>query len=929
MANKTTVTTRNATKGWADQTTRPAQLEDDAPAPAATATGAVQLHGDMPQDPTSEYTAHLAWSLPADGWVEDLPAWRTFTGQSHEAIRDRGWLAAVHPQDRNHTEREWERALATHKPFATEYRIRRYDGVYRWFSVHALPISDAQGRMCGWANSAIDITVRKEHAQERSERQAHLWANLRLEERHRLLAKEQAARRDAEAASVQLQALLALTDTALSHLALDDLLPALLKRLGEVIAVDDACILLLDADGRTLVVRAALELEEAATAQLRVPVGHGFAGRIAASRQPLIVNDLSTFPVVHPFLQERMRSVVGVPLMSQERVLGVVHVGTVQPHTFGEADVQLLQRVAERIVLAIERTRGYEAEQQARLAAEVARREAEAALAHAQVSEARFQRLVEANIIGIAISDGEQVFEANDAFLQMLGYSPEDLAAGRVNQLTLNTPEHLSATANALQAARTLGQCAPFEKELVRKDGTCVPALVGIVRLETEPLRFVSFVLDLREQKRLAREREEALRSREAWFRTMADTAPVLLWVADPDALVTFLNAPWLQFTGRSLEQELGNGWTECVHPDDYQRCLETYLAAFHARQPFTMEYRLRRFDGEYRWLLDSGVPRYAPDGAFLGYIGSAIDISEREQLEREREAARANELAMREVNQHMEEFLATAAHDLRNPVQVADGSVQFAIRRLERLKAEQAASVPPAADTQAGASAPTEPRRSHRTDPMQALDESLHAAADGVEQLSRLVTQLFDVARARAGTLELQLAPCDLAALVREQVEAQRVATPRRTIQLRMSGTPDMADRHEGEEPVVLVLADADRLSQVLANYLTNAIKYSPEDAPVKVWLDVDDTKRTARVAVQDAGPGLPPEEQRRIWEPFYRAPGVTVRSDAARKAGSLGLGLHICKTIIEEHGGQVGVESVEGHGSTFWFSLPLDPGN
>jgi two-component system, LuxR family, sensor kinase FixL len=127
---------------------------------------------------------------------------------------------------------------------------------------------------------------------------------------------------------------------------------------------------------------------------------------------------------------------------------------------------------------------------------------------------------------------------------------------------------------------------------------------------------------------------EEELRESEARFRTVADAAPVLIWMSGLDKLCTFFNKGWLDFTGRKLEQELGNGWAEGVHADDFAHCLDIYKNSFDARQPFTMEYRLRRNDGEYRWVLDSGTPRFAPDGAFLGYIGSCIDITERKRGE-------------------------------------------------------------------------------------------------------------------------------------------------------------------------------------------------------------------------------------------------------------------------------------------------------
>ena len=114
----------------------------------------------------------------------------------------------------------------------------------------------------------------------------------------------------------------------------------------------------------------------------------------------------------------------------------------------------------------------------------------------------------------------------------------------------------------------------------------------------------------------------------------MADTAPVMIWMAGVDKLCTFVNKRWLDFTGRALEQEVGSGWAEGIHPEDLDRCLESYVRSFEARRRFAMEYRLRRNDGAYRWVLDNGVPRFSPDGTFLGYIGSCIDVTALKETE-------------------------------------------------------------------------------------------------------------------------------------------------------------------------------------------------------------------------------------------------------------------------------------------------------
>jgi PAS domain S-box-containing protein len=127
---------------------------------------------------------------------------------------------------------------------------------------------------------------------------------------------------------------------------------------------------------------------------------------------------------------------------------------------------------------------------------------------------------------------------------------------------------------------------------------------------------------------------EEALRESEDRFRTLADAAPVLLWMSEPDGRCTFFNRTWLEFTGRMMEEELGWGWADGVHPDDLERCVHFYRANLAARTPFRMEYRLRRADGEFRWLVDTGVPRFTPDGSFAGFIGSCMDINERHEAE-------------------------------------------------------------------------------------------------------------------------------------------------------------------------------------------------------------------------------------------------------------------------------------------------------
>jgi PAS domain S-box-containing protein len=161
-------------------------------------------------------------------------------------------------------------------------------------------------------------------------------------------------------------------------------------------------------------------------------------------------------------------------------------------------------------------------------------------------------------------------------------------------------------------------------------------------------------------------------------FRLLADHAPVMLWMSGLDGLCDFFNSTWLSFTGRSLEQERGNGWAEGVHPDDFQDCMDRYLASFVAREAFRMEYRLRRADGQYRWILDHGVPRHARDGSFEGFIGSCIDITEmRESAQAIQVRTNALSVALRE----REVLLSEIHHRVKNNLQLVSSMLALQAR--------------------------------------------------------------------------------------------------------------------------------------------------------------------------------------------------------------------------------------------------------
>jgi PAS domain S-box-containing protein len=360
--------------------------------------------------------------------------------------------------------------------------------------------------------------------------------------------------------------------------------------------------------------------------------------------------------------------------------------------------------------------------------------------------------------------------------------------------------------------------------------------------------------------------------------------------VRTPASIVIFWNQGAERLYGWTEQEAFGRDSHELLQTRfSYSREVTDNLIALHGQWEGQLTHLHR--DGTQVIVESRQVLLRDESGQPTAILEINRDITQREHMQREREETRANELALLEANRRMDEFLGIVSHELRTPLTTIKGNIQLARLRLRTSLLEIPANM----------------------DGLRSMLEEVQMMLERAERQTnvqnRMVSDLLDISRIEADKLELRLVPCDLAAIVLEIVEDQRSTTLKRAVYLEMP---------EGE--TAPVIADPERIGQVLSNYLTNALKYSQEGRPVAVQLKKEENK--VRVSVQDEGPGLTPEEQVQVWERFYQVEGIK------RQRGSsvgLGLGLNICRAIVEQHQGETGVESTKGEGSTFWFTLPL----
>jgi PAS domain S-box-containing protein len=343
-----------------------------------------------------------------------------------------------------------------------------------------------------------------------------------------------------------------------------------------------------------------------------------------------------------------------------------------------------------------------------------------------------------------------------------------------------------------------------------------------------------------------------------------------LLCVLRLDGSFKKMNAAFERLLGYSQQELFANPFPGWVHPDDLESSKKALQQLRMGIPLHYFEHRCRTKDGSLIWVAWTALP--AVEEGLIYAVGR--DITEQKQREQQKDI-----------------FISMAGHELRTPLTAIKTSLQLATRRIQKFLK----------------------RSGVLTDDSQAIvNDVLPLLASAQRQTTmqtRLIDDLLDALRIQSDKLHIALARCDLLYIVREVVEDQRSVTPMRTITLDL---PELS--------AIPVMGDAGRIGQVLSNYMTNALKYSEETEPVSVGVTI--TEQEVRVWVRDNGPGLSRDVQEHIWERFYQVRGSQNHSTSS--GAGLGLGLHICQEFIARHGGEVGVESTPGHGSTFWFTLP-----
>ncbi len=356
------------------------------------------------------------------------------------------------------------------------------------------------------------------------------------------------------------------------------------------------------------------------------------------------------------------------------------------------------------------------------------------------------------------------------------------------------------------------------------------------------------------------------LKENETRFTILADATPVMIWMTDESNLTYYFNQTWLEFTGRKLEDEIGTGWFKNVHPDD-RFVFSEIKKLLTDNINYSCEYRLKRHDGVYRHILEIGTPRFLADGSFGGYMGSCLDITEMKTAQIEL-ANQTKEL--QRSNEELEQFAYVASHDLQEPLRMVNSYVQLVKKRVE----------------------------AKRTD---GIEEFMEYAVDGVNRMQGLINDLLQYSRVnRKGNPFATVDMNEVLKIVMAHL-ANKVAENKAQVEL--SDLP-------------ILQGDSFQLIRLFQNLIENALKFKAEGVIPVIKIAVEEKGDFWQFSIKDNGIGIDQKFYNRIFVIFQR---LHARTDYE----GTGIGLAVCKKIVERHGGEIWIESETGKGSTFYFTI------
>ena len=711
--------------------------------------------------------------------------------------------------------------------FPLETQLTHANGSTHWFCLSAAAAQAADGGAPRIAMALLDIEDRKVNEDILQRNQIVLSGELHaMESLHQL--------------TVELQQIEDF-ETALHHV---------LRAVARWNRTDSASLHLYRETGQTLELAAACGIDDNLQARMRtLDAGtespHGLSLALAV---PVAVEDIASdprFPRPAPAaMRLGYRAMHATPLLARNgRALGVLCTYWPAPHSASEPALRLMDLYARQIAHLVER------------------KQAEESLSD---SEARFRAMFNSTAVGMAqIENGTGRFlGVNDTLVAMSGYRREQLL--RMDVMALTHPDHVAVTLKGFEALLR-GEIDRYqvEKRLLRANGDVawVQVTMNVVAdAEGRPMYTAAVLQDISERQQM----EQALRASEQRFRTMADNVPVLIWVSDLEGGLDFVNQPYLEFFGLSHERLRDFEWRGALHPDDTDEYLARRAEAVRRRGAWEAQARVRRADGAWRWIQSRANPILNSAGSVMAYVGSSTDLTD----------LLAAQAALIEGDQRKDQFLATLAHELRNPLAPLSASLASLAHQ-----------------------------------PASEIDRVVLGRMERqVTHMVRLVDDLMEVSRITRGTIDLRRRNVEMGEVLRNAMDTSGP--------LIEAGRHRLVYRRCSEE--CWVEGDPVRLAQVFSNLLNNAARYSPVGGPIEV--DMRHAGDRVEVSVRDEGVGLPADRLEDIFEMFTQIDGASDRSQ-----GGLGIGLTLVRSLMELHGGQVRASSDgPGRGSCFTAALP-----